>query len=158
MSHFPVLVVGKDVEGALAPFETNSLPDCEYVGLAEDAQDTLDTLALPRQHTMCDFWEVGGDWTGFLMLKSGRLATSATAGKIDWAATRRMLELDDAMACQGSQCSGADSVGGLVVNGCWLTMDVGPGTGAAPVRISVFWATAMALPKSARVTIVDCHV
>lgn len=95
MSHFSVLVIGDDVESALAPFQENNNGDCfkEYLAFGETPpEDGGKVDARENPNARWDWWRIGGRFSGGLMVRGGALADSATLGEVDWDALRKHRE------------------------------------------------------------------
>lgn len=104
MSHFTVMIVGDDIESQLAPFQENNMGDCpqEFLEFLEDADADVDDLTGTRGYwrnpnSKWDWWQVGGRWSNFLLLKSGEHANSALKCEIDW---KGMMDADGERAAR----------------------------------------------------------
>ena len=92
MSHFTVMIIGKDVDGQLAPFQENNMGDCpkqymEFSPIEIGPDQTYKTISEAlddgyeeengqvgywyNPNCKWDWWVIGGRWTGFLKLKEG---------------------------------------------------------------------------------------
>lgn len=93
MSHFTVLVIGDEIEKALAPFQENNMGDCpkEYLRFrvwpegSKDGQwfnskeeaaaavgtETAEEGYWDNPNKRWDWYSVGGRWTGFFKMKDG---------------------------------------------------------------------------------------
>ena len=65
--HFPIIVVGEDVEGQLAPFQENNMGDCPDKYLEKD--DEGNTY---NPNAMWDWYVIGGRWSGGFKLKPNK--------------------------------------------------------------------------------------
>lgn len=65
--HFPVLVVGENIDGQLAPFQENNMGDCPDQYLEKD-----DEGGLYNPNSQWDWYVVGGRWNGFFKLKKNK--------------------------------------------------------------------------------------
>lgn len=118
MSHFSILVVGDDVEDALAPFNENDTSvfyplSEEEIAEARASFDadkqgcvSFDEFMLEHEGHLLrggiygdtrnprakwDFWTIGGRWSNRLVTKSGVACDSALAGELDVDAIRQNL-------------------------------------------------------------------
>lgn len=150
MAHESVLVVGEDVDELLEQFSIHQdWPDYS-VDIDSEVFDRVADFALVARHGKCEYWEVGGTWAGFLILKDGERASQANAGDVDWA--RMKLGSQE----QGTSGLGGDLPDALVINDLWLDLIDDSDKFATMERQTVFWQAVQALPASTKVSILDC--
>lgn len=102
--HFTVLVKGDDVHGLLAPYQENNMGTCpdefmvfEPLRLSDYGYKThAEAIAdghpekngkagyYHNPNSTWDWYEIGGRWEGFLLLKNGLYANEAIKGDIDF--------------------------------------------------------------------------
>lgn len=112
--HFTVLVKGDDVEELLAPYQENNtstcpeefmefeplcLSDCGYSTHAEaiaDGHTSKDGKAgyYHNPNSQWDWYQIGGRWNGFLLLKNGLHANQAIKEDIDFESKMNKAEED----------------------------------------------------------------
>lgn len=94
MSHFNVMILGKDIEKQLAPFQENNMDDCpeKYLTFHElsEKEAKEDCIEKDSKTGKYGYWEnpnakwdwflIGGRWTGYLKLKKNRIGTCGEPG------------------------------------------------------------------------------
>jgi hypothetical protein len=78
MSHFLVLVIGDDVNAALAPFRAHD--------------DGSEPEVVGSSDARCGEWVIGGAWSGLFPTLGGGTADSARKCEIDWSGARDAAE------------------------------------------------------------------
>lgn len=159
MSHFAVLVIGEDVDGALAPFNEETAVD---------------------GNAKWDWYVIGGRYAGRLVTKAGEVCDSARIGDLDLAA---MLERRRAVYREvfyGDEFSGvqdgetvdeyvnrsarAISAFAVLKDGEWYEKgEMGWWGVVSNAKDDAEWQAKVeelvgALPPETRITVVDCHI
>lgn len=100
MSHFTVLVIGNDIEKALAPYQENNMDDCpkEYLRYCVHDKDYNSHWFASKEeayksgidieeegywenpNAKWDWWVLGGRWTGFFKMKEGAAGEAGEPG------------------------------------------------------------------------------
>lgn len=102
MSHFSVMVIGPknqdELAAALAPFQENNMGDCpkQFLEFVEDEDSDMDEETgkngyWENPNAKWDWYQLGGRWAGFLLLKTADKGRTVQAGR----GTQSLLDKSD---------------------------------------------------------------